>query len=62
MVPNARENADNEDICAVLGRLLSATTVDVAELAELAAFELDHAHHAERLPQLLRELSTPRAA
>jgi len=60
-VANARDQAGNDDICAVLARLVSQDAAGVAlpcvGLAELEAFRHDHAHHADRLPLLLRELA-----
>ena len=59
MVASQREDTANEDICAVLACLVSAETrcFDVEALDALDAFRLDHAHHPDRLPQLLRELA-----
>lgn len=73
---NEREIAANDDICAVIARLVASDraapasriagagdgATPCADLATLEAFGLDHAHHEDRLPQLLRELSTARAA
>ena len=63
-VANAREMTGNGDICAVLACLVSQdatgearATPPWAERADIEAFRLDHAHHADRLPVLLRELS-----
>lgn len=53
-VATEREGS-NEDICAVLATLVSPDTASF-DVEALAAFRLDHAHHPERLPQLLREL------
>jgi hypothetical protein len=64
-VANACEKPGNGDICAVLACLVSqeADRTDgpcaptCAELGSLEAFRHDHAHHADRLPLLLRELA-----
>ena len=62
---------DNSDICAVLSRMVALEGFDAAAPIDavpgigresLDAFLLDHAHHAERLPQLLDELAPSRAA
>ena len=62
---NACEMTGNGDICAVLACLVSQETDCAggpcapmcAELGSLEAFRHDHAHHADRLPLLLRELA-----
>ena len=56
MVASQREDTANEDICAVLACLVSAET-RCFDVDALDAFRLDHAHHPDRLPQLLRELA-----
>ena len=56
MVASQREDTANEDICAVLACLVSAETRSF-DVEALDAFRLDHAHHPDRLPQLLRELA-----
>jgi hypothetical protein len=57
MVANEREEAANDDICAVLASLVAPGEPDACDPAQLDAFRLDHAHHEQRLPLLLRELA-----
>ena len=64
-VANEAKTPANDDILAVLSCLVSqAPCVDAAACAatsagleSLDAFRLDHAHHPDRLPLLLRELA-----